>query len=59
MVDEEEVVAFLVENVELLRIEKALRSADYTLGRLGSDVPPSVKQDVEGAVRLLNTIRGR
>jgi len=48
---------YLIDNEELLRIEKALRGAAQYLGQ--EHVPPTVTVDVREALRLTESIRGR
>jgi len=55
---DEQVIAHIVSNEELLRIEKALRGATFVLDR-AENAPPSVQRDVQEALRLVEEIRGR
>ncbi len=54
---DEHTPTFLVDNEELLRIEKALRSAQEYLGR--ESFPVSVRRDINEGIRLVEDIRGR
>lgn len=54
---DETLATYLVSAEDMLRIEKALRGANQYLP--DEDVPPTVREDLRNALRLVEGIRGR
>jgi hypothetical protein len=48
---------YLITSEDLLRIEKALRGSSQWLDR--DSTPPTVLEDVQNGLRLVESIRGR